>query len=251
MKCKYWFFVITDLLDLVMFAISGCKIILDRCWVCVGINMVTIVSFSSALESHIKGTVLDFIFEWACYNSNRRWNHRLRRWRSVPCCRCVITEPPDHIWGMKLPNGTWAGMTGMLHRKVGYNCTSPDDVFRFFSPWWTLACTCGILAWAETKDTTRSVSFKNFVLGLFDCPGGRLCVGRPVRDGWPCHCLWLHHGILLRRHHPANYPPWPRPCGPDLLLQAFPLAGLRAAGVWLSGDDSRLGVDRDLVREGV
>ena len=29
------------------------------------------------------------------------------------------------------------------------------------------------------------------------------------------------------------------------------MAGLLAAGVWLSGDDSRLGVDREVAREGV
>ena len=92
---------------------------------------------------------------------------------------------------------------------------------------------------------------KGFIAGLFDCPGGRLCIGRPDRDVWPCHCLWLHQRILLRGLYPANFPPWPYPSGPDLLLQAFPLAGLRAAGVWLSGDDSRPGVAREAVREGV
>ncbi|XP_076464230.1 glutamate receptor ionotropic, kainate 4-like [Babylonia areolata] len=30
---------------------------------------------------------------------------------------CTITEPPDGLMGIQLPNGTWAGMTGMLHRK--------------------------------------------------------------------------------------------------------------------------------------
>ncbi|XP_076464828.1 glutamate receptor ionotropic, delta-1-like [Babylonia areolata] len=29
----------------------------------------------------------------------------------------VISEPADHNWGQQLSNGTWLGMTGMLHRK--------------------------------------------------------------------------------------------------------------------------------------
>ena len=37
----------------------------------------------------------------------------------VSSFRYVITESPDIVWGQRLPNGTWAGMTGMLHRKVG------------------------------------------------------------------------------------------------------------------------------------
>ena len=43
-------------------------------------------------------------------------------WDSVLCFRYVISEPADKLWGERLPNGTWAGMTGMLHRKVGDNC---------------------------------------------------------------------------------------------------------------------------------
>ena len=43
-------------------------------------------------------------------------------WDSVLCFRYVISEPADKLWGERLPNGTWAGMTGMLHRKVGGNC---------------------------------------------------------------------------------------------------------------------------------
>ena len=137
-------------------------------------------------------------------------------------------------------------------------------VFRCLEVW--AAGTCWIWEWwpcfANRKqadrrlvsfgvlDTTKAIvriPFKD----VFDCPGGRLRYGRSVRDGWPCHCLWLHHGILLRRSRPGDHPPWPHPSGLDLLLQAFSLAGLRAAGVWLSGDDSRLGVAREAVREGV
>ena len=98
--------------------------------------------------------MLNFIFEWTCCNSNRRWNHRLRRWRSVPCFRYVITEPPDQIWGHRLPNGTWAGMTGMLHRQVENSCICSQkfyfllEVFKALVQlsWWSFqhVCECDI-----------------------------------------------------------------------------------------------------------
>ena len=74
---------------------------------------------------------------------------------SVSCFRYVITEPPDQIWGHRLPNGTWAGMTGMLHRKVENSCIWRQkcsfllQVFKALVElsWWRFqhVCECDLL----------------------------------------------------------------------------------------------------------
>ena len=44
------------------------------------------------------------------------------------CIRYTTTEPTDKNWGVQLPNGTWAGLTGMLVRKVGVVYTLKTDM---------------------------------------------------------------------------------------------------------------------------
>ena len=76
----------------------------------------------------------------------------------MPCFRYVITEPPDQIWGHQLPNGTWAGMTGMLHRKVGYKCIIITRFSLLFTRYGLIVCVCRIYVFKQQdSDCTRSI----------------------------------------------------------------------------------------------
>ncbi len=96
----------------------------------------------------IKAQTTNLSFRWSTCDAKRRQPKRpssTTEWTQNDTLhgRYRIVEPPDHTWGIQLPNGSWSGIIGMAQRRVspltsvwneqnvGHSALCPEHLFLF------------------------------------------------------------------------------------------------------------------------